>query len=395
MMQLYTPVYIKKIIERVREQHPVSGSAVVWLGSSVVDKVRQQLADCSINEVPHLAEKFEPKEVLACLEIVVTDREGEIANKAASVLRMRPRNQVLLYGWRKLVRLYPHGLLESTIRELLNVKDYKVLERSRQKPDLIAVWFQADSFGKGVFQAYKTSSHEKCLDDYLELNSFEDQDGLYQWVWRHLLTRGDSSDLKKETGDRILKELTKSMNASHLPGFCQHYLNALKEQTNWYESILNLIKEKYNGPKGRGTPPAMETPFWQGVSDSAKDEYRTWLMLRQIEDFFEGERADFWKPYVDQRHVHNVSQILDKQGFMLDFGAFGVVEFKKIGNAAYIYPKHVFKEYWADAKWRDNPSHFKDRERTVSASNWDGRIIHHGNWQERTAIIIQALLEAL
>ena len=115
-----------------------------------------------------------------------------------------------------------------------------------------------------------------------------------------------------------------------------------------------------------------------------------------VELFFEGERADFWRPYVESAKVKDVQQIISGDGFMLDFGEFGVVEFKNKGNAAYVYPKHVFVEFWGRGKFgANNPEHFKDISRTIKGtakSPWDGRILHFEKWQLRTSARIKKLL---
>ena len=121
-------------------------------------------------------------------------------------------------------------------------------------------------------------------------------------------------------------------------------------------------------------------------------QLRKWLLKKRIEDFFgNDERSDFWKSYVEQEYIINAESILSNQGFMLDFGKFGVVEFKEIGNAAYVYPKAVFHEYWANAKRKYHTSGFKDKEKTIKFSSWDGRVLHFEGWQSKTRYRLQQL----
>ena len=93
-------------------------------------------------------------------------------------------------------------------------------------------------------------------------------------------------------------------------------------------------------------------------------------MIEEVESFFEGERADFWRIYVEENKVRDVKNILAGEGFMLDFGRFGVIEFKNVGNAAHIYPESEFKKFWDGAAfWTNTASHFKNTAKTVRIIN--------------------------
>ena len=159
---------------------------------------------------------------------------------------------------------------------------------------------------------------------------------------------------------------------------------------------MELIEQKYGGPLAENEGNDIETPFWRTVPTSIKEEFRIWRMLRRISEFFEGERADFWRPYVEQRSVTRVREILDSEGFMLDFGNFGVIEFKRVGNAAYIYPSSSFRRFWDEAHRGTHPSDFKRKEETISRGEFHyggGRIIHSGDWQYQASLFIDRLLK--
>ncbi|MBW2031942.1 MAG: hypothetical protein JRJ31_23075, partial [Deltaproteobacteria bacterium] len=199
---------------------------------------------------------------------------------------------------------------------------------------------------------------------------------------------GAAKSLSKEDPGRLLAEYEKPENAQHLPFFCQHYLNALHQKVKWNDRILRFIKKKYGPPADQDSRDHMETPFWAKVEVGAKKAFKTWLMLVRIDEFFEGVRADFWRHYVKAGNVVDVKKILNGDGFMLDFGKFGVVEFKNIGNAAYIYPTEVFRGFWKKADYVSYGVQFKDRIKTIrhrSIPGWGGRIIHKGNWQDDTS----------
>lgn len=257
------------------------------------------------------------------------------------------------------------------------------------------------------------------LDTYLMRYLLSKDDGLWKEVWRCLLLKGKAADLKRESRKRILEELQEAENIPLRHRFGQHYLNVLKSRPEWDESILEYILDLYGSPRETGGAANVDTRFWEKVSPGAKSEYRKWLLLRQIEIFFEGERADFWRDFVESGTIADVKEILEGEGFMLDFQSFGVIEFKNVGNAAYVYPIKPFNDYWMGASaHRDHVGYFKDKDKTMkmasgngaggrtinvggrqifvnrlASSSWDGRIIHHGSWQINTKAMIGGLLK--
>ncbi|MBN1184115.1 MAG: hypothetical protein JXB49_17610 [Bacteroidales bacterium] len=331
---------------------------------------------------------------MACLEILLIDEEGEIPKKAAEVLKIRPRDNVILKGWLKIVKHYPHDLLEKTLRELMVENQFRAFVNANNISPLLPHWFITRTFPDGILHDYQISGNANNFDSYLKKNYLEENDGLFKAAWRCLLINGTSVSLKKERADRILFELIKPLNAPfHIP-ICQNYLNVL---TNiyWDERILNFIADKYNPPISIDSGLDIDTPFWKKVNKRAKEEFNTWYISKRIEDFFEGERADFWKKYVPQNVVKRVKMILNGEGFLLDFGTIGVIEFKKIGNAAYIYPRNTFAAYWSRSEYSDRPDYFKNLEKTIrerSFPGWDGRIIHREGWQSDTASKINKLI---
>ena len=386
---------IHTVLEQVRERHPFRVQSSNPVSGSLVDEVREKLEASSFINLRSLAFSFNIREILACLEIMVHDRDDGIVKKAAEILKIRPREQVILQGWFKLVKFYPHGLLEQTLKGIIAAKGFSILEKSEKVSSQAPTWFVSNRLAEGIFRDYQNSEHSKSLDIYLSNNLLNEKDGIFKESWRAFLIKGSAKTIKREKAKRILFEYKKVENAEYLQPFGQHYLNVLKKRQIWAESILEFIADKYGTPYAIDSGTDIETPFWRKVSKDAKSEFNTWYLIKSIDDFFEGVRADFWKQYVEINKVERVKKILDGDGFMLDFGSFGVVEFKYIGNAAYIYPKKAFENYWVHSEFRKQPYWFKDREATIgnrAFPGWDGRIIHREEWQTGTSIKINSLL---
>ena len=388
---------VENVLEKVREQHPYRRGENRQTPDSIIEEVRKKLTITYESHLKNLAYQFDLKRILACVEIVSVDKESEIARKASEVAQIRPREEAVRRGWYRLITSYPNPLLEDLLRKLIVVKGFSVLEKDPNVSPRAPFWFISSRLSAGLLKDYRETNFNENLDVYLNGNFLNEKDGMHQESWRSLLLDGKAVDIKKQEDNRILEEFTKITNAPHLLGFGQNYLNRLGTLSEWSKTILEYIYSKFGAPRRQRSDEELEGRFWMGVSEEAKREFQKWVILKEVESFFEGQRADFWRQYVEAGHVADVQQILDGAGFMLDFDHFGVVEFKDVGNAAYIYPKKVFREFWDGATfWCNVAGHFKDRARTIRIQrrpSWDGRIIHSGWWQANTSEILAVLLK--
>jgi len=389
----FQPLKLEEKLQVIREKHPIRGNQGIKVDKSIIDQVRRILDNTEDKNIPPLAWNFSKTQILACLEIVAIDRDGETAEKAATILITRPQERAILRGFQKLVLLYSHQLLEKVIKIQLEAKGYDTLKKTKFEPLQIQKWFSAKSLGTGLFTEYRAIRRKEQLDDYLATLPITKKDGLYKWTWRHLLTDGGTQDIRRESNQRLYSEFTNKDNIKFLKGFCINYLNKLNKIEYWYEPILDLVEREYGLPRDSSDKTSYENPFWKVIKDSTKDELKKWLLKKRIEDFFgRDERSDFWKSYVEQGLIQNAKPILYKEGFMVDFGKFGVIEFKVIGNAAYVYPKDIFQRYWRDAARYYNPGDFKDRSRTIQTFGSEGRILHFDGWQSTARFRLQRLL---
>ncbi len=383
-------------LERVRVQHPIRRGEKVETSKTIVDEVRDLLERTELNKLNKLSFQFDLIKLLACVEIVANDRDGDIADKAATVASLRPRDAMLIKGWFKLVSFYPNLLLEKLLKHLIENLGFSALENHEKVSKHIPHWFLADKLSSGILRDYNLRSNSATLDQYMSEHLFSTQDGLYSTVWFELLTKGTRSDLIRQVSRRILVEMHNRQKASERIEIGQHYLNTLNNLDEWHENILKYILAKWGKPNSPHETQKKESRFWSLVHQSAKDEFRRWLMLEEVETFFEGERADFWRHYVNSKFIRDVNNILGGEGFMLDFGHFGVIEFKNVGNAAYIYPREIFRKFWSSAEfWTNSPSHFKELSKTVRSkrmSGWDGRILHHAGWEYTSKDRINTLM---
>ncbi len=389
----FKPTQLESILIQIREEHPNRAGQEVELGQSILSQIRGKLKLCPYEKLSELAFKFDSKEIKACLELLCTNTDEEIKDKSSKILLLRPRNQIILRGWLKLIKRYPHDLLENTLKNLISIKTFKVLLNHKKTSPHIPEWFMSDKLVRGLIKTYQKKDQFKNFDTYLSENYIENDYGLRKTAWRWFLCIYSQKNLRKEFPIRVYNEFTDTSNAGYLKQFCQHYLNTLPTMNLWDDRIATLIYNRFGAPFASKKLIKMETTFWSKVSEEATSQFNKWIMLHHIASFFEGERADFWKTFVKSDHVRQVKEILSGQGFLLEFGKFGIVEFKKVGNAAYVYPISVFKKYWSRSHLNEGrPEDYKDMNATITIPGWNGRIIHRKNWQDKTQTLINTLL---
>lgn len=386
---------LDNVLIQLRERHPVrSRSGSISVDETILDYVREKLRQCSYEEISSLAAEFQRIHLVACFEILVSDREGDVAEKAAEAIKLRPREHFIEKGWFRLVSLYPHDLLELLLKHLIELKGFSVLERNEKISDRIKHWFLSSKLSMGALRDYE-KNWTGNIDSFLVSQNISKEQGFYREVIRALFSYGSADSLKKEKAERIYEEFNWSDNVSYRQLFCSNYLNKLRSRENWSEFILEFIEDNFNVPNPVTKEEFLETPFWSKIDRSVKKEFLRWKMLERIEDFFDGERADYWRKYVENGQIIDVKNAVSANGFLLDFDKFGVVEFKNVGNAAYIYPRDVFKIYWSRSGDYYLPDSYKDKKKTVRSRShryWDGRIIHHRDWTHNTDEFITSLL---
>lgn len=388
---------LSAVLEKVRIQHPNKKGEYFSPDKSTLDEVRSLLEHTESDGLNKLAFQFDPSKLLACVDIVASDRNGDTADKAAYVAALRPRDSLPIRCWFKIVASYPNPLLEKLLKELVGSLGYDALNQHHKISYHVPQWLLASELPIGILRDYQSSSEKDSIDHFLLSHFFDNDESIYSAVWLTLLTKGRAIDLIRQDPKRILAEMDSRQGASVRRLVGQHYLNTLNGLPDWSENILEYIKNKWGVPNRPSSKKRIDHRFWDHVSESAKEEFKRWLMLAEVESFFEGDRAEFWRDFVKAAKVKDVNQILSDEGFMLDFGHFGVVEFKNVGNAAYIYPKEVFKKFWKGANfWSNDPSYFKEISQTMRSNKlpgWDGRILHFRGWQSIAKDRINTLLE--
>jgi len=396
MAILFQSRRLENIIEKVRQQHPKRRSASAKIDSSLIDEVREILGQTIYDDIPRLVYTLNSDQLLACIEIVAIDRDSYTAQKAAYAAELRPREKMMSRAWFHLVRHYPNDLLEKVLKELLSLKGSKPLVNHPKISDRAVHWLINPKLSAGILRYYLSLADTNDLDSFLTDNLLKQEDRLYFFTWQELLLTGSQQGLTKQSPERILDIFNETLESLTRMKMGQNYLNVLEDFPNWNEQVLEYLNDKWGQPRSFDESGAVESRFWEGINRIPKQNFNKWVMQQAIEEFFEGERADFWRYYLERGKIFYVEKILDGDGFMLDFGTFGIIEFKNIGNAAYVYPKETFEFFQKKARfWHRGPSQFKDQSMTVSSSRlpgWGGRIVHPPGWEKRAKQRIDTLI---
>ena len=190
------------------------------------------------------------------------------------------------------------------MREMITKKGFQGLNEMPEVSPAVTNWLISKRLDEGVLRDHQTRSGQKTLDPYLKENHISPDDGLHRAAWCVLLKKGSGKLISRENPKRLMDVFEDPRNAADSQTFGRHYLNVLQERPNWANPILEWIEKRFGSPKfAREENESIETPFWRQVDIGPKKEFALWVMEKRIEQFFEGERADFWKRFLNRNII--------------------------------------------------------------------------------------------
>ena len=382
---------IDRVVEKVRATHLRRGAQIGTVDDNLLSRVRGKLIACPLKDITELAVSFQSVEVAACVSLVALKTNSEVMDKACAVIKHRPLTSVLWFGIKKLIESYPNPRLERTIRGLIKEHKFRPDPVPDEIPARIAAWFKAPDLARGALEDY-AQHDERGILAFMERVNIVTFPGIKNALWNALLSEGTKKLLLRQKPKRILSKMEDAVQTDELGRWARNYLVALEDLPNWDEPILHLIKKRFDIPKFEKN--AVEGPFWKKVPHPIKERFYHWCIGIQIEEFFDGTRAQFWKQFYKSHHIQDVKSILSGDGFMLRFSDFGVVEFKKTGNAAYVYPSNHFDQLWNGSAFKNWEGEFKDKAMTLRKTGLkEGRILHSNGWQETYGPVIRSMLK--
>ena len=163
---------------------------------------------------------------------------------------------------------------------------------------------------------------------------------------------------------------------------CANYLECV-DRSLWDENreALEAIRDGYGLPGARASRPA----FWNRVDEKRKGDFREYFITQELDRAFRGDSARhrFWMRL--RRQMLDVTSGFagETEWSLIDFPGFSVLEFFKIGNAAYIYPDGERILSRIRRGKCTYPSEMKHILHQPVDRRGDNRIIHSGRWQQK------------
>lgn len=372
-------------LQEVKRSHRKRQEVVPAPPENLLMEVRRKIRQCPEEHLASLAFSLTVEELAAAISLPAIDGDDPaLVGKCYKIQQYRPLEEVFWAGVSCVLQRYPAKALQRVLGRLLQKKVLFPQSVPETFPKPILSWLVAlTGIGSAALSEYenRVMTEKETLPFFLKRARCE-WENVNTHVWHLLLLKGNKRAMACQELPDLYGTLVKGegLAAIHQKRMQQHYLIALESVAFWHDKILYHLMKTYGIPEIQSETRS----FWKEIPEPVRQNFRHWCIGQAIEDFFDGERAEFWKRFYQSQDILDVKTILKGDGFMLRFRHFGVVEFKEIGNAAYVYGSEVFETFWKAAGLKDTPEAFKDIGNTLRYGHGkDGRIIHRQDWEER------------
>ena len=387
-----------KILEEIPE-HPIRErvarraqgvdfeALLVRLRSTTADSVHRVAEDMSLAEVDTLSYRFP--------EIAPQDLAKR---RATTVLLSRWRRRYGQMAWRQFQRWLGDPELPRLIKTALEKQQLPFSSSAMQR--LLEAMSAEHPLSR---LADLIQSAGGPFDTSIEELGITIGAPLYkELLGRYLITATADVYTRREKEDFVLNSWTMlaAESAESYPLVIDRYLTILSLD-EFRAPMINNIFQRLGRPDRQGTE------RWQKVSEEAQQKYLKWLNLSEMRKFFESvgdnERFQFWALFGDVLSDVRPICIKDSKAAFLVFSGAVVVEFAKLGNAAYVYSRQrydrEFIDYATGRKQVPYESVLKDTSTSLMLSDANissgraallsrrpdfcFRIVHSGSWQDR------------
>ena len=223
----------------------------------------------------------------------------------------------------------------------------------------------------------------------LQASPFRADTPLVKRVFHRTLQIGSGRQLLRMPEEVVLDGWGE-MSGKSLKEACTNYLERV-DLSHWTENgnALDAIRQTYGLPGA----PNSRSDFWNQVSEQRRGDFREYFITRALKRAFRGDSARhrFWMNL--RREMIDVSHGFagDSEWSLIDFPGYSVLEFFKVGNAAYLYPEG--EPTLKRIRRRDSfssPSEIKNILIRPVPGRSDNRIIHGGRWQFKARSTLKA-----
>ncbi len=221
---------------------------------------------------------------------------------------------------------------------------------------------------------------EITLDRFAEKYAIEKEMRLYIELKKQLLLTGNRYQLEQFGLEEIFMMIrTEKMKTSAL--VTNNLFNHYKMSELGTEYLLD-IADSHKYPKDNRA-----TDFWRYIDEKNQDRFAAFLNKERIQRIFGyDERSHFWGQYA--HYMDLVEESTENQLLVMHVGQYVIIEFTKVGNAAYIYSKDYYRQHYMKLIQRNRaipPTRLKTRMMVSGlppSNRFDGNnfIIHSGSW---------------
>lgn len=370
----FRPSRLEAARRRVVESHPHTAEKLRAAPGSRLQELKEQIE-----------ERKNREEALRSLahELRGSDLRGlarqlgpwELLRAAiATVLDERPLCSILPHLWDTWHRYPGVDVVQRLLRDTADECGWEQVAGDHGAT--VEAWLRADD-SVGAIQVWLDSEGFTYSDlDDISGQPIDVETPLARAVRDAVMVRGSAGQLRREGGDR-LREWFPELDPEQRKDFGRNYLTSV-DPNRWEPSLLQVLHDRYGAPrKGRAA-------FWKVVPEDVRKAFHQWWLRNSLEEVLgaDSERTDYWMTWADEIVDAKPGRAGSTKFVVVSFEGFGVVEFLKLGNAAYFYPAEKLEEVAErDAK---RPSTLKDKmpELALGPSR-DNRLHHRGGWQRR------------
>lgn len=369
----------KKLIEtkeEIKKLHKKSNQNIELTESDIrdIEIIVKTIDGLNKDEIKSYGYTLKKKEFHMLIQYMPENIYNVNIDKIYEVVNKRPRDEYILTFFRSFQNNYSNTKFNKHFINYLN-KYPDAYEKLAMGKNTLIVWkawmISDDLVGIIVNQYFRGNSEIKRYLNSLSLGSTRK---LYKDCFKYFLTICNGDDYLGLELKEIIDNL-QIFSTNETIRFMNNYLTKLDVE-NFQDDILEYIYITYD------TPLDPRNQFiWGQIYELCKDKYNLWYAKKMLSEFFKGDpRFEFWYEYIKSLQAKLIS--VNENQLFLDFGNFIVIEFKNIGNAAYVYDKDYFNENYmkylkSNQIFKDNK--FKNKHKVIR------RIIHGKNWQRITS----------
>jgi hypothetical protein len=385
-MRPFEPEQLRAAREKVVESHPDTvdrlqtgdSSQKSWIADSILEKIRTydgSNADEVVSKLTEVERDYLPS--------LLIDYEGDDLRAALVCIELLSVQIPFEDAWYLVNHHFDTGIGRTTAA---NSELPKRGRASAPSAEVMRIYrrHSADRALAEIFRTAIETSAPSAVDDLKSALDIADGGELAQAVDERVLTVPSRSLWLAQTPTymtEVFRRLDLSRKVEALDALRRGFSEASMEEIVTCEQLEGIFRWIVEHKQ-------IILPELEERRSALGNWYRALLNLLDFDDFFEEdhERYDFWKQYTDK--VDNLHADLEKGRLFLDFGEFGVIEFKETGNATYVYEKSYFQKMQELHQVSGNIDHGKLKNKNHAIAH----LSHYSGWQEKFHRRLQRLL---